>query len=113
MVYSFNRSERGVLSGVEAVTSEQRMPRHVRKLSAFLLLLIALTSAAVGCATIDCRAEARRTVPVADAKAFEAARTKCEKRVVDAQHALRKQEAAHDAEERRDRFRSRNEDQPR
>jgi hypothetical protein len=65
-------------------------------------------SACYGCATVNCEAEAEKTVPEGDANALAAARTRCEKRLDDARRTLKKQQEEREAQERRDAFRNRN-----
>lgn len=80
--------------------------RNAGKLATALLL--AFASSSIGCATANCDAEARKTVPDGDADAIAAARAKCQKRLDDARRTLKKQEEERDAQDRRDAFRNRN-----
>lgn len=108
--------------GVRASGSESQSGRVVelelrrRKMCTLAtrwLLLLTVTSHAIGCATISCDSEARETAPKKDERALATDKAKCERRVADMRRSLQKQEEERDEQERRDAFRNRNDAQPR
>lgn len=78
-----------------------------------LVLLLALASPALGCATVTCDQEAREIAAKQDEAAVATAKAKCEQRMADMRRTLQEKQREQDDERRRDDFRNRNDAQPR
>jgi len=77
------------------------------------LLLLAISASSIGCATVNCDAEARRVASPDDPEAIADATAKCEQRIDDERRKLKKEQDERETQERRDAFRHRNEGRPR